>query len=99
MKRDKNLVASQIAELNLRERRLIRFYMTLPEDQFEKQVQKMANKFFNPNNPPNLKNEYQKENKIIQLAYRAKEYKVPVPIVGGKTRRSKKSRGTRKLKR
>lgn len=89
MPSERDIVVSAIEKLNTRGKRLLRFYMTLPFNQFEKQVEKMGDKYHGTSNL-SLRNEYQKENEIIQLAYRAKQYKLNVPKGGGKSRRQKK---------
>ena len=99
MSGDKDSVLSAMKNLNTRGKRLLRFYMTLPEDQFEKHAERMGRLYFDPSTKPSLKNEYQEENKIIQIAYRAKKHHLNAPKAGGKTRRHKKHRSTRKLKR
>lgn len=98
MPSEKDIVLSAMKNLNTRGKRLLRFYMTLPDDQFEKHSERMGRLFFDPSTKPSLKNEYQEENKIIQIAYRAKKHNLNAPKAGGKSRRHKKHRGTRKLK-
>lgn len=107
----KESIEVRIQELTTEEKRLIRFYMNLPEEELIKQAHKFLDRLpsyilenGNTNQRAHEKAkkyaEYTKQANLIQLTYAIKKFGLQVPKAGGKpTRRYRKHRTSRKLKR
>ena len=106
----KENIRTRLQELSTEDKRLLRFYNNLPEDELIKQVYQFMNRL--PNFTPTNENtkeranekakkyaEYSKQANLIQLTFAIKKFGLEIPKAGGKTRRSTKRRTTRKLKR
>jgi hypothetical protein len=102
-------IQTRIQELSKEDKRLLRFYMNLPEEELIKQAHKFLDRLpsyiptnGNSKNKANQKAktyaEYMKQSNLIQLTYAAKKFGLDIPKEGGKTRRHTKRRNTRKLK-
>ena len=105
----KENVQARLNALSESDKNLLRLYMTLPQEEVIKQAGKFGEylQYITPredNNESTQKmkrkkySEYMKQLFLYQLTYALKKYNLTVPKKGGKTRRLRKRRATRKLK-